>query len=673
MRKQSISPPFNFQHVVHTAKQQLPPLETVEEKDLPGEFWSVSAYQRPRRHLHGIKADHLPRNQPEKPVAKESGSTQLLPSPPTRTGANLPPVTEDPLPSPNETTFDEATETRFDVDDGARGLTPEKQPLKFPKRYSSLNALQIPTQTEQNALRPPMTFYDSNSSNASRETEIDAVSPVEEADKLASPIDQDAKPISPIDGCEDTKGFGELEVRTVSPIDFNDFPAPPSSRKGSAGTLSETELRNTSALNPEETTALPVAAMGMANDERSRDIAYRSRQPLPPLPPQKSALQNSKRKPELSSMTSTSMRPMFNPSEPPVSPRSKRSSRSSRSRHKSPAFSSSSDVRLSTNLSDATWEEDVDFCYEQAAESTCDFNWNVVSRSQASSLTQLDTAQPSISTYHAHSPDIPNDSTSSLRYESHGDTITEQRQSQPKVRHKPGFSVGHRGFLAARKSSTDLSVRSNHHPAPIKISPEATQVSILSPVFSIADTDHEAQKSPVALGALQVNGVDGANLSDPESCRNSSSSRHLKSSSYGSYESTTRQAVPRPSKESSRWSVASENVPELMRSRPKSKTALSKNMISAPLETLVQSPRDPKEMEFEESTIVPRSSQTEPVRNSFLMRRPQTTSDRAVLQAAGRAVQRYRPSTPNGLSRLIQTPDPHESRGDYVAAGPAWI
>lgn len=58
-RKQSISPPFNFEHVTHTRKKHLPALETVDEKDLTKEFWAVSANQPAKRQLKGIQADDL--------------------------------------------------------------------------------------------------------------------------------------------------------------------------------------------------------------------------------------------------------------------------------------------------------------------------------------------------------------------------------------------------------------------------------------------------------------------------------------------------------------------------------------------------------------------------------------------------------------------------------------
>ncbi|KAF2720568.1 hypothetical protein K431DRAFT_304216 [Polychaeton citri CBS 116435] len=59
LKKQTISPPFNFQHVTHTVRKQLPSLDKVDEKDLPARFWAVSAYQTPRKHLNGIKADDI--------------------------------------------------------------------------------------------------------------------------------------------------------------------------------------------------------------------------------------------------------------------------------------------------------------------------------------------------------------------------------------------------------------------------------------------------------------------------------------------------------------------------------------------------------------------------------------------------------------------------------------
>ena len=609
LTKQTISPPFNFQHITHTAKTQLPALETVDEKDLPGEFWSVSAYQRPRRHLNGIRADDLGKK--HRQLGIKRGSPSSRPTSPIYTDHNndrpFIPETIESVVGLSETTFDEARETRFHPDDGIKALQPAKQVLKYPKRFSSLNALNDLQQSDETKREPLGTFYESNSSNSSGEAEIRSVSPVSAVDSTENILD---------------------------------FPVPP---KGSP------ELRK-------------------------EDIAYRAKQPLPPLPRQKAASKPSQSCLISRSKTSTSNVSLIIPVQQPLSPRSKRSSRSSLSVRKSLTFSSS------TALTDATWEDDVDFCYEQAAESTCDFNWDGSSHPKED-LAQKSQDDRSISPYHAYSPTTSNGSGTSLPFSGSSETIAERRRSRAAAagqgHHKRGSSsVGHRGFLAARKSTTDLNARSTPSPAPLQLLPGSSQTSVLSPVFSVTSPDDEPRQASLTPAKMQFSGLEGTNtfyLSDPESCRNSGSSKHRKSSSYGSHESAARPATV-PARETNRWSVASANsLPELMHSRPKSKLIFSKTIISAPLETLPQSPQSDATT-IEESTIVPRELQTQPSRSSFVMRRPQTPSDRAVLQAAGKSVQQRgsRPPTPKRLSRFDMTPS-GVGVPDAPAAGPEWI
>lgn len=612
LTKQAISPPFNFMHVTHTEKSKLPALDTVDEKDLPGEFWSVSAYQRPRRHLHGIKAEDLRKKRPQR---------EMSPISPISTNANRPPVSPivedafDDVPpvipqrskrmTPlDESMFDGISQTRFESEDNVLSLEPAKQVVKYPKRYSSLNALD---ELSKAAGEEPgaNTFYES-SSNAS----------------------------------------GDPGSRTVSPTMLDD---------------------------QQDRSKTPASSIDI--------LAGVPNFPLPPLP-NKRPSQNQFKK----SMASNYAPNISVVIPQPVSPRSKRSSRSLKSSLKSPTFSPHSDSRNSmTFYDDNTWEDDVDFYYEQGAESTCDFNWDVVGAPRKLSA-QTNSSQLSIpQSYHAVSPAISNDSTSSFRFKESNtstETIAERRKSrvaQPPSHHKRGSSVasvGHRGFLAARKSSTDLTaLAESATPAPIQMAPNPARVSVLSPVFSVTGADDEPQKSPFTPDALKFPRFDSIitdNLSDPESNRNSGSSKHRKSSSYGSHESTAR-PPPNVAKETTRWSVASvSSLPDLLHPR-RSKTFLSKTIISAPLETLPQSP--PIEMDgAEESTIVPRELQSQPVRNSFVMRRPQHAADRGAMPDAGRMVQRRisRPESTQRRSRIIQTPN-GLAVPEATKTGPQWI
>jgi len=215
-------------------------------------------------------------------------------------------------------------------------------------------------------------------------------------------------------------------------------------------------------------------------------------------------------------------------------------------------------------------------------------------------------------------------------------------------------------------------------------------------VFSVTGADDETFKTPNTSSALQfLGGLNGANnrgsteyLSDPESIR-TGGSKHRKSSSYGSWESIARPpgggaGHPPLRDAAARWSVASTNsIPDLLHSKRKSRSSLlHKSIISRPLESLPQSPDKPSKSggllegagAEEESSIVPRAAQIQPMRNTFVIRRaPETEGDRAAtaLQGAGRAVQRGRPPTPSQFSRLLQPEEAARVQSDRDAGG--WI
>lgn len=398
----------------------------------------------------------------------------------------------------------------------------------------------------------------------------------------------------------------------------------------------------------------------------------RSKLPLPPTPPQAATKRSSVSSQPLSKLATASIASAVSTGRA-SSTKSKRSSRSTR---KSPVWSNAStpnDMRRPSMMSDATWEDDVDFCYQQEAESTCDFDWHGFVPVHESSIADSD-GGVRLSAWLAPSPMSASQSSSALqRQQQQSDNANAIKRASfdDQTTHKRGLSVGHRGFLAARRGSSDLTQKKGAAPHMLKPPPCSTQVGMLSPVFSVTGAD-EATGPPISPGTLHFHGFDSASLhrasaeylSDPESIR-TGGSKHRKSSSYGSYESR-----PAPANsDKTRWSMASSSnsVPDLLHSKRRSKSSLHKSIISRPLESLPQSPgvEDP-----EESTIVPRASQVEPMRNTFVMRRPQSPGERAVLQAAGHTVQRGRPATPSRFSRLMRV---EEGRQQAAAAANGWI
>lgn len=596
LTKLSISLPFNFEHVTHKNREQLPPLETVHEKGLADEFWSLTAYERPKRRLNGIQADDLTEKLRAMGVEKGASSSR--------------PTSPEPVELPTNVPRSSSSVGRTSMIDGMM-----------------LDEARATISNSTGAW--PMHHYTKQ--------------PVEHSRRRSSLV-----------------AHNEQRLKFLR----QDLP-----RRA----VDTSEAQHTQQAGHE--TGQKGAALRAVPEERDLRSTYdtlqeidRTKQPLPPLPPQGKTRHASK-----TALPTTSDSAIASVTSTVSSNRlsNDKSKRSSCPARKSPALSSystSADARPSTIIPDATWEDDVDFCYQQEAESTCNFDWQGTSVLREPSFAESDsgnrfsTWMPFSSASDSQSPSAQKPTTSN---------ISEHQSPSESLRR--GSSVGHRGFLSARKSVSDIAQKRHAPPSTIEL-PWSTQgPSILSPVPSVADLDQGSLKSPSSFGTLHFHGFDSVNaeyLSDPESIR-TGGSKHAKSSSFGSYESIARWTPV--DGERARWSVASSNhVPELMHSKRHSKSSLRKSLISKPLESLPQSPgaEDAKEGEVK-NTIVPRASQTQPMRNTFVMRRPRTTSDRAVLQAAGRAVQLNRPPTPSRFSRLLQAKGKHQLA--VTAPGPGWI
>lgn len=607
LRKNSISPPFNFEHVTHTAQQDLPRLDTIDERDLAAKFWAISAYDRPKQRLNGIQAVdvveklermNVPRGAPSsRPTSPVTDLPAELPSDPAQMTGSLGVVS-----SIDETIFDEARDTRFDPQEVFKPAHPSQQSSKRPIKKSSLATL------NDQRLRfleetPAPTFYESQSS-----------------------------------------GESDADHET------------------SLGSPDANECAAVLASVPEEHDSLSLQRRHASIDRRT--------QPLPPLPqhpPAKRTSKSAHKRPK-------SLRASIQSTNASEKRSSKRSSRSTQQSSMSLNRPGSKEFNFPTMLSDARWEDDVDFCYQQHAESTCNFDWEGVEpQVRAASIAESDVdGGVRLSAWSPYSTLVdPLDS--SPRPLTHGASST-----RSSAIHFRGGSVGHRGFLAARKTSVEsLQTKKKKKKAPpdLEFTPCPSRPGMLSPVGSESGQTGGNLETPFSPGARHLDGLDSFTsgsteyLSDPESSRTG----RTQPSSYGSYES-----VGRPNNsdaEKSRWSSGSTtSLPELLHSSRRSRRSIRKSHISQPLESLPQSPTTPEGpgdqgKQQEGSKDASDVALTSPSTNTLFMRRPQSTSDRAMLQAAGKAVQRTRPAPPNRFSQLVRTNAAQQAAAEHAG----WI
>ena len=602
----------------------------MEEKERSSGFWSPATHARasfPRKYLNAVDMEDLSKNFKDLGATGGSVSSQDTANKDSNSDSEqhgVSPVDEG-LDSSNETTFDERTQTRFDPDDGARRLQPTQE-VAEESIQSRSNTAELAKETKSSRQSKK------NSKRYSCISDVDAQwQPDKSTLRLSDSIEED-----------DTFEDYNLDRASYKPkitahiSNVADIPAIPGIHEDSD--------------------------TGTEDDDATPD----AERPLPSPAMEEQTTKSSKFAKRHSSLNPNFRISQINPPDQPTSPTSKHSSHSSHWTHKSKTYSSTvSDAPVSMVWSDATWEDDIDYIYEQEAEATCDFDWAFDHAGEPAVHNDGEFSLP-VTPLLDQFPSVPHEMGKAAPQQGRMDTIAEQPyESQLPPTHGRAASIGHRGFLAARKGSTDGD-KPQHTPAALSLAPNYTHVGGLSPILDAAE-----ESGPPSPAKDRNSGGNASTSSDPEG-RDSTSSRHRKSSSYGSYESITR---PAGTKDTNRWSVANLGTSSpLGQNRAKNRSSVSKKTISLPLESLPQEgieEEQQREVTGDPNMDIPSSYQTG--RSSFVMRRPQTSGDRAILQAAGRAVQRYRPGTPG---RQTHTPDPTITRmapPAAPAAGPNWI
>ena len=320
--KKTISGPYNFQHLTHTRHEQLPNLHRTSRMELMSEFSAIRASQAPTHgQLKGIKADDLHfKNFSSDALNSDTGyPSDLRP----RTSPQQPQNNQNNEAAPFET-LQKLTRTKSHDSLRATPPRPPRSPIPPPPRTSSRSASMLlgnfdpmlTTSLERpdngNGFRKPKAFH-----------------------LPTSP----PRPITRGDRAEDIVVEQAISPSRTPNIDSWPLPSP----------FEGLQLADV----PEE--------------EESTAATRRSR-----ISSRSGSLRHSKSVPSFSPQKSTGSRTSLISDQRPQTP----ASNILQSVEGNAIGVALSPPRATAPLSQESWEDDIDYCYEHEAEAHCDYDWD---------------------------------------------------------------------------------------------------------------------------------------------------------------------------------------------------------------------------------------------------------------------------------------------------------
>ena len=347
MLKQSISEPYNFQHLTHTGSQQVKDLKTVSQNELVTEFSAIRASQAPRRELKGIKAEDLiPKNFY---IETRSPALSIFDSP-TTSVPQSPTKSRDQWSEASTINDNSSIRNSRSVDSftrvSSRSFSSPTPPISPPPRTSSRMALQrhVPSRlfSPESPIAPTFTS-----------SMIDGLPLVDRTSPPLSPSSMNGFDIS-----TDHPNLGTIAQAVTTPDD-------------TACPLGQYQLGSPAALAdvPEEEEGFPWTRRPTRKHRPSTSS---------------SALRHAKSFPVTESPTKLSTPSVYNlmPSQSlsfgngstasdPTLPFLNREAEDVPLRPRS-----SRKLSIVSKGIDENWEDDIDYCYEHAAEADCAFEWD---------------------------------------------------------------------------------------------------------------------------------------------------------------------------------------------------------------------------------------------------------------------------------------------------------
>ena len=356
--KQNISEPYNFQHLTHAHARQFQELERTRDNELVSEFSAIRASQAPRRELRGIKAQCLHSRNASSEALQQTSPTQSHTNP--ITPPNLSPIrSRNPMRDASPSNVNEDKAVRFSpfIDSCSqrspkcsKSTTPPMSPPP-PARVSSRAAFAL--------FLDPSLSYQASPSGSTSEQSITAYSfaTSDTTSALNSPMETTS--IKKDNARMDPLGIGHA-MTTPDDTALTLRPLPLSPPGSDLADVPEEDVSSYFKRNSVRHSRL-ASAGSTVRHSRSH--------------PSKLPGVNASSHPSLGVLSET-------PGPPP---------RSSRTIDPTlPSMTDSCDgltrpsiirrVSAPSKELDGCWEDDIDWCYEHAAEADCDFEWDCQSK-----------------------------------------------------------------------------------------------------------------------------------------------------------------------------------------------------------------------------------------------------------------------------------------------------
>ena len=362
MLKKSISEPFDFQHLTHTSQSHAKALQTATKKshnELVSEFSAMRASQSARKELNGIKAEYiaggrsLSRQNSFSRNAHTHTTHRRAPSTPSyESELNLSPKSRDAVRA--SPVGRKSLRTSQSVDNfsriSPRSFSSPSPPLSPPLRRSSRNAFNLPLDAIGKTVSP---------SNSNLFIAQDGIITQNDISRRAS-IENYLSPLAQ----HDPSSVGNA----VSTPDDSACILRPQMSSSSIALADVPEEEETSEATRQSMQGLGLT-MALAHQQSKTSTQQDPTSDATPKPAEDT---------ELAAQVPQA-----------VNMESRPSSDASIASTTNSSAATQTDTTMTTSFTD-NWEDDIDYCYEHAAEADCAFDWDRMSRDEGHRTSESD-------------------------------------------------------------------------------------------------------------------------------------------------------------------------------------------------------------------------------------------------------------------------------------------